>query len=134
MVFNIPKEVDEFLTLGFLMLFVIAYMVNLSTAGQLEIQFVRNEFGIEIVNQSYEIDYFSNPQQYMLNKFAENGFAKSERAWWVAMLIYWLGIPLLCYYFAIFRFKKGMWGDHNFQWKRELASIRDNVIKFNVKP
>lgn len=119
MVFNIPRELDEFLTLGFLFLFLISYGYNMATSGNATLVFLKNEYAVQPEE---------NPlMDSWIQEYANNKLSQSIRAYYLTQGLYWLGIPILCFYYSIFKFKPDMWGKGGFKLKEEFRKLKNDL-------
>lgn len=107
--FNVPEEVDEFLTLGFLILFVISFMLNTYQSSEIVLDFA--EYCYQVVpDETYEIDYLRGPNlEGYMTEYANLSLRNSKYAFGVLNFLYWFCIPYLCFFYAIYRFKPEMY-------------------------
>lgn len=116
MVFDIPDEIDEFLTLMFLAIFVLSFMLNTHVCGRAVIDFYNESFDVSpkvIQNDplsSYSLD---NSFSYYIQQSSNQYLKNTKVSFWSMIVIYWGIIPILCFYYAFFRFKSTMWKDLN---------------------
>lgn len=109
MVFKVPKELDEFLTLGFLILFVLSFMLNVYRSSEITLEYYDYCFDI-VPEKEFKIDTVRGLtiEDYM-KEYANISLRNSKYAMNVMILLYWVCIPILCFYYSMFKFKKEMW-------------------------
>lgn len=107
-VFNIPDECDEFLTFGFLIIFLISFMFNTYASGNATLIFIEDYYGI-FPDPDYDPQQFYNKQYEYVQKYANKTLSNNKIAYFTAHSLYWLGIPILCFYYSLFKFRREMW-------------------------
>jgi hypothetical protein len=110
MTFNIPKEIDEFFYVQFVCFFLIGFMMNVYSNGQATLIFVEDYYQINplIDNQNnsyFENNFMQNQKEDMIQKYTNQTYFNSNLARNLSLILYWLISPLICFYFAIFRFR-----------------------------
>lgn len=127
MIFNIPREVDEFLTLGFLSLFVISFLINTFIGANLNIEIAEVCYHITPANNSFEISPLQDYDAYMTQQYTENFKKSSSRAYWSSLILYFGFIPILCFYYAFFKFKKDIWNGEKIDFRRFIVDSRKKL-------
>lgn len=102
MVFNVPQVWDEFITIQFLLLFVLGFCVNVYGSGSANLVLIKDVYDVS----PYQDFDFPTDRQIYVRSFAENIYSQSRIAFWISMLIYWVLIPSICFYYGIFKFRK----------------------------
>jgi hypothetical protein len=118
MTFNIPKPIDEFFVCVFMLFFLIGFMCNVYSNGQATLLFIHSYYdmkpnnsssiSIKILNTTIE----SNKEFKAIQDFTNKTYFNNNFVNYLALIFYWLISPLICFYFAIFRFNKNMWLDN----------------------
>jgi hypothetical protein len=144
MAFGVPKQIDNFLTLGYLSLFLVSFMINTSMCGSAVVNFYNVTYHIspDLLSQNSSTSSFalnvSNPSMafgsnvqnqfnYYISSSAQSYSTSSHKAFYLGLFIYWFLIPALCFYYAFFVFKKSMWE------KKSLNTSIDTNINRGVK-
>lgn len=111
-IFGIPPEVDEFFNLAFLIIFCLSVTLNSNYCGGGALKVFEENFNVKPDFTVDEGSLYIMPQEqfnYLVQMETNRYFKTSQKGFWFGMVLYWFAVPLLCYYYAIFRFKKGMW-------------------------
>jgi len=110
MTFNIPKEIDEFFYIQFVLFFLIGFMCNVYSNGQATLIFVEDYYQINPLitdnqNLSSQYEFMQSQKQEVIQKYTNQTYFNSKLARNLTLLLYWLISPLICFYFALFKFR-----------------------------
>lgn len=104
-VFKLPDEIDEILTIQFLIIFVIGFMINVLANGNATLVFFHDEYGVSPGDDSFYQDYKTE----MISQYASTTLSNIHYSFWVSHFLYWILSPLVNFYYAFFRFRKLSW-------------------------
>lgn len=102
MAFDVPKDVDNFFTLLFMIAVLLSIGYNVYTGGNATLVFLENEYSV-VPNDDPIIDSW-------IQEYANNTIDKHKRVYWLSFFLYYLGVPLICFYYGYFKFRPEMWG------------------------
>lgn len=103
-VFNVPDEIDEWLTLQFIIFFVIGFLFNVYANGNATLVFFDDYYNIDPYS---DISYNRSltEQEYYIREYASNTLVSTQRSFWIVHFLYWILSPLINFYYGFFRFK-----------------------------
>lgn len=108
MVFDIPPQVDEFLTNGFLLLFIISFLINTYMFSEISLDYIKECHHVVPNYNMTKYDRFTNNFEYNLQQITNSAQKKSSFAFYSKLILYWIVIPFVCFYYS-FKFNKSMW-------------------------
>lgn len=103
MVFNIPKQHDEWLTFQFLLFFLIGFGINVFTNGQATLYYFDTEYNLD--NQQY----FTDEKVEQLKDVYQKLSFKNDFILYSVLFMYFILSPLINFYYGFKIFKKGQW-------------------------
>lgn len=106
-VFNIPSQHDEWLTIQFILFFVLGFGINVYSNGQATLIYLENEYQLKPNHPAYNL----TPQYELLQKYTNQEKYRNDWINYVLLILYFIISPLINFYFAFFKFKKGQWKD-----------------------
>ena len=102
---NMPRAHNDYFTYQFLLFFLLGFIINVYSNGQATLYYLDKEYSINSTQQTLIEDAH-------LKELKETYQHLSYQKGWVnlATLILYFGVsPLVNFYFAFFKFKKGQW-------------------------
>jgi hypothetical protein len=102
-VFNIPKDVDSWLTIQYLILFLMAFAINTDANGRATLIYLEAEYHISPDSPNF---YYTNDYK-MLQKYSQDVELRNKWVWNICLILYFIISPTINFYFGFFVFKKG---------------------------
>lgn len=111
MSFQIPRKIDDWLTIQYIIFFLIGFFLNVFSNGQATLIFIDDYYGVDQDSVFEDTLYFSEKQKY-IKEFENHIYTNNKFVWLVTLLLYFVISPLINFYYAFFVFKKGsIWID-----------------------
>jgi len=103
MVLNVPKNIDSWLTIQFLIFFLMAFAINTDANGRATLIYLSSEYHIspDSPNFEYTKDY------QLLQKYSQDVELRDKWVWDICLILYFIISPAINFYFGFFVFKKG---------------------------
>jgi hypothetical protein len=104
-VLNVPKRIDSWLTIQFLLFFLIAFCVNIDANGRATLVYLSSEYHISPDSPNF---YYTDDYK-MLQKYSQDIELRDKWVWNICLILYFIISPAINFYFGLFIFKKGLW-------------------------
>jgi ABC-type transport system involved in multi-copper enzyme maturation permease subunit len=104
-IFGIPKNREEFLTLCFLIVIACSFLVNVYSNGKATLIFIKNEYDIKPDSLNYNL----TPEYQTIQKYANLTQFTDNRINIAILILIFIILPGICFYYAFFVFKKSDW-------------------------
>lgn len=102
---DIPREIDDWIYFQLLIIFVIGFCINVYGDARATMIFMNNTYGI-VPNEDTNFSLY-RPEMAQIQTFTNSIYIRSVYARWTAIILYFVVSPLINFYFAIFKFKRG---------------------------
>lgn len=101
MPFDLPKDIDDFYATLMIILFLIGYCINVYAGGNATLIFIEDKYNLNPDSQILDL----NSNEYYIQKYASNTLSNNRLVFHTSMFLFWILMPLVCFYYGYFRFK-----------------------------